>query len=84
MSCTGGARKIKAGLERDIKVNNKRFYKYINCKKTRENVVVLLVAARKLVTHYLEKFKMLNAAFVLVYTSKNGFQESQPLAVQLE
>lgn len=42
-SCGGGARKAKAGLERDIKGNNKRFYKYVNSKrKTRENVGLLL------------------------------------------
>lgn len=41
-----------------------------------------LTGVRELVTNYLEKSKMLNAAFVSVYTSNNGFQESQAPAAR--
>lgn len=81
-SCRDGVRKPKVGLElnleRDVKGSNKRFYKYINSKKmTRENTGLLLNGAGELVKNDMEKAKMLNAAFVSVFTSKNGFWESQ-------
>lgn len=56
----------------------------MNSKKTREKVGLLLTGTRELVTNDLEKSKMLNAAFVSVYTSKNGFQESQAPAARVK
>lgn len=45
---------------------------------------LLLTGERVLVTQCLEKSKMLNAAFVSVFTGKKGFQESQPPAARVE
>lgn len=65
-------------LEKNVKGSNKGFYRYLNSKrKTRENVGPLLNGARELVINDMEKAKVLNAAFVSVFTSKNSFQESQ-------
>ncbi|GAB0202805.1 mitochondrial enolase superfamily member 1 [Grus japonensis] len=79
-------RKAKAHLElnlaRDVKDNKKGFFKYINSKrKTRENVGLLLNEVGTLVMEDTEKEELLNAFFALVFTAKDGPQETSTLEV---
>ncbi|GAB0183985.1 mitochondrial enolase superfamily member 1 [Grus japonensis] len=79
-------RKTKAHLELklagDVKDNKKGFFKYINsCRKTRENVGLLLNELGALVMEEIEKVELLNAFFASVFTAKAGPQETQTLEV---
>lgn len=61
-----------------MKGNKKGLYKYINNRrKTRENVSLPLNGAGDLMTNGMEKTKILNAAFISVFTGKTSIQESQ-------
>jgi len=65
-------------LARDVKDNKKAFSTYIsNKRKTRENVGPLLSKTGDWVTQGVEGAEVLNAAFVSVFISKAGLQESQ-------
>lgn len=61
-----------------MKGNKKGLYKYINNRrKTRENVSLPLNGEGDLMTNDTEKTKILNAAFISVFTGKTSIQESQ-------
>ncbi|PKU35582.1 glycerol kinase [Limosa lapponica baueri] len=85
--CRDATRKAKAHLElnlqRDVKDNEKGFFKCNSSKrKTRENVGPLLNGVGALVTEDTEKAELLNAAFASVFTAKANPQESQTLEVR--
>jgi len=72
-------------LARDVKDNNKGFFKYISCKrKTRQNVGPLLNEVDVLVAEETERAELLNALFASVFTAKAGPQASQSLEVREE
>ncbi|KAJ7400180.1 hypothetical protein BTVI_107629 [Pitangus sulphuratus] len=82
--CRDVMTKAKAHLElslaRDIKDNNKGFYKNISRKrKTRENVGLLLNQMGILVTEDTEKVELLNAFFASIFPAEDGPQVSQTL-----
>ncbi|GAB0189155.1 mitochondrial enolase superfamily member 1 [Grus japonensis] len=84
--CRDATRKAKAHLElnlaRDVKDNEKGFFKYFdNKRKTRENVGLLLNEVSALVMEDTEKAELLNAFFASVFTAKASPQESQTLEV---
>ncbi|GAB0208442.1 mitochondrial enolase superfamily member 1 [Grus japonensis] len=84
--CRDATRKAKAHLElnlaREVKDNEKGFFKYISIKrKTRENVGPLLNEAGALVMEDTEKVELLNAFFSSVFTAEANPQETQTLEV---
>jgi len=61
----------KLYLARDIKGNNKSFYRYVSDKrKTRENVGPLWKEMRDLVTQDMEKAEVISDFFASVFTGK--------------
>lgn len=73
-SCRDEVRKAKASLElnltRDVKGNQKEFYKCTNSKgKTREGVSALLIRAGELVTNDTEKAEVLNVSCASIFIS---------------
>jgi len=88
-ACRDAMRKAKVHLElnlaRDVKDNNKGFFKYISSKqKTRDNAGLLLNEVGVLVTEHAEKAELLNAFFASPFSAKVGPQESQALEVKKE
>jgi len=82
-ACRNATRKAKVHLElnlaRDVKDNEKSFFRYIiNKQKSRDNVGPLLNEVGALVTEDAEKAELLNAFFASVFTAKASPQESQP------
>lgn len=62
-------RNMEFSLAKDVKVNKKGFFKYINNKrKTKDNVGLLLNGGRTLVIEDTEKAGLLNAFFASVFT----------------
>lgn len=58
-------------MARDVKGNNKNFYKYIlHKRKIRENTGALKKKMGVLVTHEIEKAEVLNYCFASVFTRK--------------
>ncbi|KAK4815576.1 LOW QUALITY PROTEIN: hypothetical protein QYF61_004093 [Mycteria americana] len=78
-SCQQGLQAhLELNLVRDAKGNKKGFPKSISGKeKTRENVGPLLHEAGDLLTQHMEKAEVLNAFFVLVFTSKTSCEKCQ-------
>lgn len=70
---------LELNLVRDIRVNKKGFYRYINRKRRTEgNTGPLLNGIRGLSRPKdMEKAEVLKVFFILVFTSKTGLQESQ-------
>lgn len=59
--------------------NNKRFYKYINCKRrTKKNLHPLLDAARNMTTEDKEKTEVLNGLFTSVFNSQRSYAQGTP------
>lgn len=70
-------------LVKDVKGNEKGFYKYLNSKrKTRETWACCgLTGAVALVTQGMEKAELLNTLFTLFFTSRTSLQKSKDLEI---
>ncbi|KFV13114.1 hypothetical protein N340_13029, partial [Tauraco erythrolophus] len=69
---------IELNLARDIKGNNKNFYRYvIDKKRSRENISPLQKETGDLATWNMEKAEVLNDFFASVFTSKSSSGTAQ-------
>jgi len=70
---------LELKLARDVKNNQKGFFKYISSKrKARDNVGLLLNEVGVLVMEDAEKAELLNAFFASVFRAKAGPQDPRP------
>jgi len=76
---------LELNLARDVKDENKGFFKYISSNKyTRENVGPLLNEVGALVREGTRKTELLNALFASIFMAKASPHESQSLEVRQE
>lgn len=84
LSCKDVVRKAKCSLEvnwaRDVNINKKGLYKYMNSKgRTRDGVSALLIRAGELVTNDTEKAEVLNLFCDSVCQLKESFRNPRSL-----